>query len=133
MHTRHYTALHCTAAHPAHDARYPTLLLTGSIVRGVCALESSSLKIDHSSRGIIIHNNITVFILFIQPDGGSFAFGLGAPGVGNWAGMNTVYGIVQLRIHTTVVYSLTCEQLADTCQGFKVNAYVLHCPSEDSF
>ena len=38
---------HCTAAHPAHDARHPTLLLTGSIVCGVCALESSSYTIDN--------------------------------------------------------------------------------------
>ena len=35
--------LRCTAAaYPGHEARYPTLLLTGTMARGVCALESSS-------------------------------------------------------------------------------------------
>ena len=32
----------CTAAYPAYEARYPTLLLTGAMAHRVCALESSS-------------------------------------------------------------------------------------------
>ena len=36
-------ALHCTAAYPGHEAKYPTLLLTGTMACGVCPLESSSL------------------------------------------------------------------------------------------
>ena len=35
--------MQCSQAYLAHEARYPMLLLTGAMARGVCALESSSL------------------------------------------------------------------------------------------
>ena len=38
---RHY----CTAAYSGHEARYPTMLITDTMMRGVCALESSSFHI----------------------------------------------------------------------------------------
>ena len=44
---------HYIAAYLAHEARYPTLLLTGAMVHGICALESSSYYMRFTSPALV--------------------------------------------------------------------------------